>query len=103
MNEKQFEDQVIDLAHLNGFRVAHFTQAQVRPGVWATPVKADGKGFPDLVLVRDRVIFAELKSDRGSVRIDQGIWAQSLTSAGAEMYLWRPKDLEEIAAVLSRR
>jgi hypothetical protein len=102
VNEKQFTEQVIDLAHLNGWRVAHFTQVQVRPGVWITPVKADGKGFPDLVLVRDRVIYAELKVGT-SLRVDQVLWLERLRDAGQETYVWKPRDLDEISAVLSRR
>ena len=68
-----------------------------------TPVGADGKGFPDLVLVRERVIYAELKAKSGSIRPDQKIWIERLQQAGAEVYVWRPKDLEIISGILNQR
>jgi hypothetical protein len=97
--ETEFLSQVIELARLFRWRVAHFRPAQTRHG-WRTPVQADGKGFPDLVLVRDRVIFAELKSDSGRVNDDQAAWLGDLMLAGAETHTWRPRDLQTIAEVL---
>jgi hypothetical protein len=48
-------------------------------------------GFPDLVLVRDeRVIYAELKTERGRVTPEQRRWLDTLAGAGVEVYLWRP-------------
>ncbi len=49
-------------------------------------------GFPDLVLVRDRVIFAELKSAKGRLRPEQVTWLERLDKAGATAYVWRPAD-----------
>ena len=49
MNEAEFQRMVIDMAHLFGWRVAHFRKVQTH-GRWMTAVAADGKGFPDLVL-----------------------------------------------------
>lgn len=106
MNEAQFTEQVIDLAHTLGWHVAHFHQSQIRPGVWVTPVKADGKGWPDLVLVRDRLVVAELKNDSKSnsrVTPEQQKWIGLLMTAGVEVYVWRPRDLDVIHDVLSRR
>lgn len=65
--------------------------------------KGSQSGFPDRVLVRDRVIFAELKRDQGKPSKAQKEWLDELASAGAEVYLWRPGDLDEIATVLSKR
>jgi hypothetical protein len=97
--ERHFQEQVIDLARLYGWRVAHFRPAQTAKG-WRTPVSADGKGFPDLVLVRDRVIFAELKGELGRLTSDQRNWVGNLDRAGAEVHVWRPIDLEEIECTL---
>jgi len=77
VTETAFQAQVIELAHICQWRVAHFRPAQTRHG-WRTPVQADGKGFPDLVLVRDRVIFAELKRDRANPNADQWAWLLGL-------------------------
>jgi hypothetical protein len=52
-SEAQFQQQVIDLARLCGYRVAHFRTVRVqRKGgsvYYTTPVQADGAGWPDLV------------------------------------------------------
>lgn len=100
-SEAAFQKQVIALAHYHGWTVAHFATAPTQAGHWATPVKADGKGFPDLVLVRERVIYAELKTETGQVRPQQKVWAKTLVRAGQEVYLWRPRDLDEIQKVLT--
>lgn len=100
--EAAFQAEVIDLAHLFGWKVAHFRPAMTKHG-WRTPVAADGKGFPDLLLVRDRVIAAELKSDRGRLSHDQEAWLGTFEAAGVEVYEWHPCDLEQVAKVLRRR
>lgn len=100
-----FEHQVIDLARILGWRTAHFRAARTAAG-WATPVAGDGKGFPDLVLVRDRVVFAELKTGaRPRLGPDQVAWRDALAHAGAEWHLWAPAALTDgtIARVLRAR
>lgn len=102
--ETDFQNNVIQLAHLRGWIAAHFRGVfDANAKRWMTPVGADGKGFPDLVLVRERVIFAELKAKTGRLRPDQVVWLDKLRETGAEVYVWRPKDLEEISQVLARR
>ncbi len=106
IGEEAFQSQVIDLARALGWRVAHFrpTRIQRKDGSvrYATPVQADGTGFPDLVLCNGRrVVFAELKSARGKVSPEQGAWLLGLGDAGQEAFLWRPADWDAIEAVLS--
>jgi hypothetical protein len=48
--ERDFQSAVVPCARLFGWRVAHFRAAQTKHG-WRTPVEADGKGFPDLLLL----------------------------------------------------
>lgn len=104
MKEAELQEAVIECAHMYGWMVAHFRPARTEKG-WRTPVAADGKGFPDLVLVRHRVIFAELKSERGRLTFEQEMWLKQLTNAGADAYLWRPTDWVDgtIEAELKRR
>lgn len=97
--EDQFLGWVIDRAHLSDWLVAHQRPGRTVHG-WRTAWQADGNGFPDLVLVRDRVIFAELKSDRGRPRVEQQIWHVQLTDAGQEVYTWRPRDRDLITEIL---
>lgn len=101
--EKEFQAQVIALAQLCGWRVAHFRPAQNARGDWRTPVAGDGAGFPDLVLVRDRVLFVELKTNTGKLAPAQVTWSTTLQAAGAEHHIWRPRDWNEIETKLSRR
>lgn len=102
--EAAFQQQVFDLAHLRGWVVAHFRSVyDGNAKRWMTPVGADGKGFPDLVLTRERVIFAELKSKTGGLRPEQKDWLDLLRLTGAEVYVWRPQHLEDISDTLMRR
>lgn len=74
--------------------------------------KGSQSGFPDRVLVRERIIYAELKRELTGKKSEdanrqpspsQREWLDGLASAGAEVYLWRPSDLEEIGLVLGTR
>ncbi len=106
MSEREFQSWVIDVARGLGWRVAHFRPAMTQRGNWITPVQADGKGFPDLVLVRrDRLIFAELKAEKGRLSKDQQEWLKALYHVENEMrgiavYVWKPSDRDEIERIL---
>lgn len=111
MAERDFQSIVIHLAQRNGFLVAHFRAARVtrrdkhgnKYDKYETPVAADGKGFPDLVMVKQgRMIVAELKSDKGVLSKDQKKWVKAMHSAGVEAYVWRPKDWSVVQKILSR-
>lgn len=94
ISEAQLQDAIIDTAHTLGYIVAHFRPARTEKG-WRTPVAADGRGFPDLVLVSERygrVLFVECKSEDGELSRHQQWWLEMLRAAGAEVYVWRPED-----------
>lgn len=58
-----------------------------------TDSKRNHAGLPDIVAVRrGRVLFAELKSSTGRVRIEQRSWLDALADTAAEVYVWRPRD-----------
>lgn len=101
MTEADFTRGVLDLARILGWRSAHFRAARTQRG-WRTPVQGDGRGWPDLVLVRPpRVVVAELKADSGRVSHDQAAWLAYLERCpGVEVFVWRPADLDGIAQVL---
>jgi hypothetical protein len=95
MPEKDLQRGVIDVARVFGWRVAHFRTVPVKRGsrvIWETPVQADGAGFPDLVLVRDRVLWIELKVGKNTLTEEQAEWARALDAAGAERYVWTEHD-----------
>ncbi len=91
MTERELQQAVIDLARVFRWKVAHFRPALTAHG-WRTPVQADGAGFPDLVLVRDRAVYAELKAVRGRLTERQAEWRAALEHAGQEYHLWTPTD-----------
>lgn len=76
--EAELQANILRLAKLLGWRVAHFRPAQMRSGRWATAMQGD-VGFPDLVLARGGyVIFAELKADEGRLSDAQCAWLDAL-------------------------
>jgi hypothetical protein len=99
-SEKDFQKSVIDLARTLGWKVAHFRAARTKHG-WATPVAADGAGFPDLCMLRrERIVFAELKRVGGKLRPEQEDWQHAVNISVAEHYVWTPNDTDEIVEAL---
>ena len=98
--EKQFQEQVIDIA-----RSCHWLIHHDR-GDYRQCIGGDA-GFPDLVMARKgRVIFAELKSEKGKLTYHQERWVEALEgrrAANPEVYVWRPAHLDKIANILSPR
>jgi len=83
----EIQDAVVGTAHIAGWTVAHFRPSRTAHG-WRTPCAYDARGFPDLVLVRDRVVYAEIKGDGDRLRDEQGQWLARLAAAGAEVHVW---------------
>lgn len=99
MSEAELQAAVIECAQLLGWKCAHFRPAMTSKG-WRTPVSADGAGWPDLTLQRTigerkRLIFAELKTEKGKTSAAQDEWLEALEHTddendGGECYVWRP-------------
>ncbi len=67
LSERAFQRQIVQLAELMGWRTYHTYDS-----------RRSNPGFPDLVLVRaPRVIFAELKRQRGRVTAAQTEWVDA--------------------------
>ena len=104
--EYEFQRAVIALAQLRGWLVAHFRSVPVRDKsgrvYHQTPVDADGAGFPDLVLLRDRrAIAAELKAGSNRPGPDQERWLAAFRmTAGVETYVWHPDLWQDIERTL---
>jgi hypothetical protein len=103
LNEREFQRQVTGLAELLGWDWAHWRPAMTKRG-WRTPVSGTiGEGMVDLLLVRgrdQRIVFAELKSERGRLTGRQQQVVDLLRDCGLLVCVWRPSDIDEIAAVL---
>jgi hypothetical protein len=100
-SEAAFTGQVLQAARLLGWQSAHFRPARTARG-WRTPVQGDGKGFPDLILLRGpRLVVAELKVDGGRLRPEQESWLAAFRQLpGAEVHVWRPRDWDQLTEVL---
>ena len=92
VTERDLREQVRDLCKLFGWKM-YFSWTSIH----------SPRGFPDLVLAnpeQKRVIFAELKSEGKNPTPQQQEWLDTLDACGQEVYLWRPGDIERVAAVL---
>lgn len=99
ISEADFTRQLIDLAHLTGWRAAHFRPAQTARG-WRTPMSGD-VGYPDLTLAKNgRLIVAELKAEGGSATAEQVAWLRAIHGDDWRDWVWRPRDLPRIHALL---
>ena len=90
MTEAELQNAVIDLCKL--LNIAYYHTYNSRRSV---------AGFPDLVLVKDRIIFVELKSEKGRLSPSQRQWRDDIQGAGGEWWLVRPSDLEGFANLLA--
>lgn len=93
LSEKQFQQQVVHLAQLYGWKVYHTYDS-----------RHSEKGYPDLCLLKGtRLMYAELKKEDGKVTPEQQEWLNLLKASGKpEVYLWRPSNWPEIQEVLTR-
>jgi hypothetical protein len=94
VTEAQWQAQVVQLASLLGWSSYHVHDS-----------RRTNPGWPDLVLWRpgDRILFRELKTNIGRIRPEQAAVLRSLADAGADTGVWRPRDFDEVRAVLERR
>ena len=84
-SEQDFQRSIIRFAKSRGWLFYH---------TWDS--RRSEPGFPDLVLVRDRVLFRELKTDKGRLTAIQKTWRDQLKAAGADYQIWRPHMKESI-------
>jgi VRR-NUC domain len=90
MSERTWMAAVIKLAAVLQWKVYHTHRSDK-----STP------GFPDLVLVRrPRIVWLELKSERGKATTDQLWWIGELRACGQEVYVARPSDADKLTRVL---
>ena len=91
-SEAELQGAVIDLAERLRWLVYHTHDS-----------RHSAKGFPDLCLARgERLVFAELKTENGKLSDAQREWLQALEIAGAECFVWRPSQFDEILGELRR-
>lgn len=82
LSEKDLQRQVLNVAKQFGWRTYH---------TWGSIHST--KGFPDLTCVRgDRLVFIELKAEKGKLSEAQAEWLTDLSCTDAEPYEIRPSD-----------
>ncbi len=93
ITEKEFSQQVVDLARVLDWKVYRTWTSIHSPA-----------GYPDLTMVRgDRLIFAELKTDKGKISAAQSEWLEALgglINGKVKVYVWTPDDFDEIVKIL---
>lgn len=85
IGEKEFQAKVIEYAESRGFLCYHTFDS-----------RRSKAGFPDLVCVRERAVWIELKAESGTLSKAQREWRDALKRAGAEWWEFRPSDWETI-------
>lgn len=99
--EKKLLRDVTEVARMHGWLTYHTHRSDRSPA-----------GFPDLCMVRclpnrdRRLIFAELKTEKGKVSPAQRHWLGALelvaeaTGYVVQSFLWRPSDFDRIEEIL---
>ena len=89
MTEKEFQAQIVELVGILGGMVYHTYDS-----------RRSAPGFPDLTIVTGdrRLIFAELKNDRGRLTEYQKTWLEALPDHQA--FLWRPDDQNDAGRII---
>jgi len=82
MTEAELERQVRDLITGLGLLGYHTRDS-----------RRSDKGFPDFVICGSRVLYRELKREKGRVTDDQRQWIHALSAAGADAGIWWPSCL----------
>ncbi len=88
-SEKEFQAAVVKLAKAKGWLVYRTRNS-----------RGSEMGFPDLMAVRERVVYAELKTKIGDTTPAQKVWIAAINSAQGECYVWRPSDWPTIKELL---
>jgi hypothetical protein len=94
MTEAELQATIVDAAQLAGWLVYHDHDSRRNPA-----------GLPDLILCRPpRVVFLELKSDKGRTRPEQTIWLNALEACDTiASALIRPDNLETVIDYLTEK
>ena len=103
ISEKELLRYVEELAQLYDWSLYHQVDTGACPHCHQPNFsKRIGPGFPDVVMAHStgRLIFAELKSQKGVLRNGQAEWLQLRHLHTPEVYLWRPSDMDGIAQIL---
>ena len=104
LTEREWQQQVTQLAELCGWQWAHWRPAMTKHG-WRTPVSGPiGAGHPDLLLAhpgRHEALLVELKTNAGRVTHEQRTVHAILRRSGLRVEVWTPRDWGKVVETLS--
>ena len=101
--ESDFTTATIELAQWYGWKITHFRPGRTASGGYETAVQGDGKGFPDLIGVREETghrFVAELKCNSNKKTAEQEAWLNAFEICGIPAFTWYPREIDEIKDVL---
>lgn len=92
VTEKQLQSAVVEAMGYMGWLTYHTHDS-----------RRSNPGFPDIVAVKgSRLIFLELKSEKGKVRAEQVEWLDVLIETHSEVYLVRPSTQDAFMRTVAR-
>lgn len=98
ISEAEWQQTLIELLQLKGYKVCEFRKARLIKGgvdTYRTPFGADGKGFPDLIAVKGQTcLFIECKSEKGKLSLEQKDWIERLKLVTGISQVFRPSNYE---------
>lgn len=112
ISEFDWQNTVLDEAHRLGWKLhfePHWYWRAIRefltnhPNYWRYLEKSE-RGWPDVVgwhVGHRRTIYAELKTETGTLQPDQKARLIGLWEAGNEVYVWRPRDRDQVDRILN--
>jgi len=84
MPEKELQTIVERLLRAHGYKSYHVFDS-----------RRSEAGWPDIVAIREgRILVIELKSEKGNVSKEQREWLDEWGKTSAEVWVWRPADLD---------
>ncbi len=92
IDEAAFQSLIVALARQQHWIVWHDRDS-----------RGNDEGLPDLILCRERLLWWELKTERGKVGEVQMAFGARLIRAGQEWRILRPRDWGYIVATLTKR
>ena len=80
ISEKELQTAILEALGYMGWRVFHVYDS-----------RRSNPGFPDVLAIKgSRIVFVELKSEKGKIRPEQVEWLDDLVETHSEVYLVRP-------------
>lgn len=106
INEYDFTLSVMQIASACGWLVSHAwtSQSTKYTAIYLSQHGVKWDGLPDIIAVRERVVWAELKKRDSKPPLErltpgQAEWRERLLKLGCEYYVWQPGDENEIRRV----